>query len=851
MRPKRRGSHNGLKLPRELQQELGIDIQPSRSRGSKYGEGSRKERRKAERREKKLNRSKRPSVVEELDDDSIGDDYELSAGSLPPSSDRGHRDGQRAKQEPHLKSILKKTTPARTPPPPDVSDGLRSSSPAFVLEKNSKTFKERAERDDAEIRALEKKLGLVGKRKLPKGFEDDGLGDLLEGLDSDSEHRERKLEGKEWLQRKKRLVEAGVSDGDGDQLLPSSSDDILEDDGSQTEDFDAIEKSEDETSGSGVYTQVLASEASDFEDCSSEEVNVPPPHKPRENPYVAPVSQRTSAERHLPPPRRNPAVTDTEVLRRLRRQIQGLLNKLSEANLTSILSEIEKLYQFNTRQDVTSTLNDLLLTLFCDRSALLATFVILHSAFIAAVYKVIGTDFGADVVSKLVERFDGYYENSQDNSGKEMVNLISLLSHLCTFKVIGTKLVFDYVQKFLRDLNEVTTELLLRIVRDVGPQLRQDDPSSLKDMVRIMQASSAKLSASGEEMSVRTKFMIESITDLKNNKIRAVNNVNGVAVEHITKLRKTLGSLSNRSLRATEPLQICRSEIKDTKKKGKWWLVGASWKGDDDARADGIQNLEDDISEALPNTLDPQETDILALARQYRMNTSVRRAIFVSIMSASDYQDAHTRLLKLRLKRAQLQEIPKVLLKCAGAESTYNPYYTLIAKKLCSDKKMKMAFQFLLWDFFKRMGEGGGLEDSDGDNGEESETVELTEIVNLAKVYGELVADGALGLTMLKAVNLAFLKEQAKMFVELFLLVILLRSQVGSESTRMENRVRAIFDRTADAPQMINDLLLFITKVLVRTDLAASQKEEETIRWGSKIAIQTLKELKSSTAAFE
>ena len=87
------------------------------------------------------------------------------------------------------------------------------------------------------------------------------------------------------------------------------------------------------------------------------------------------------------------------------------------------------------------------------------------------------------------------------------------------------------------------------------------------------------------------------------------------------------------------------------------------------------------------------------------MNTDIRRAIFVTIMSATDYQDAHLRLMKLKLKKVQEFEIPKVLIHCAGGEKTYNPYYTLIAKKICGDRRLKTAFQYCLWDLFKKMGE--------------------------------------------------------------------------------------------------------------------------------------------------
>ena len=855
--PRSTGPRNGLKLPAQLEQELGIRSQPPKSHNAGHGiPQGRKDRRRAEREEKKLARLRRGHGTNpvkerrEMNGYENGRNLSQSDTSLQPASQKLKQNPSPREQpvpatKPKFKSILKKTGPQRTssPSPSQNSSALsRSPSPALVLDSSSKAFKDRATQDDAEISALEKKLGLKTKN-LPKSFEEDGLGVLLEDLDGSVNPKKRKSEEKEWLQRKRRRAEVEGVQTNEDEGVPEA-------DGMEIDLFDDQEndlgESDEDIDGSD-------SEITDFEDFGSEEdvESHKATTKQRENPYIAPVASNTSTAKYIPPSRRKALETDTEALQRLRRQIQGYLNKLSEANLVTILSEVEKLYQSAARQDVTATLTDLLLGLFCDPSALQSTFVILHAAFVAAAYKIIGTDFGAEIVSELVERLDDFYPSFNSTSGKQAVNLISMISHLYTFHVIGSRLVFDYVRLFLEEMSEANTELLLRVVRDVGPQLRQHDPSSLKDMIRIMQNSAAKLMANGQEMSVRTKFMIETITDLKNNKIKGSSSTNRVAIEHITRMRKVLGTLNTRNTRASEPLRLGRADIRDTEKKGKWWLVGASWKETTNENTKAPDPLDDQLDARDLGSVDPEGADLLELARQYRMNTSVRRSIFIAIMSAGDYQDAHLRLLKLRLKRSQEKEIPNVLMRCAGAETTSNPYYSLIAKKLCTDKRMKMAFQFSLWDFFKRMGEKGekgGMDESDGED-EETQSVELTEVVNVAKMYAALIADGALSLTLLKTLNLTYLKEQAQIFVELLLVVVILQSQEGSSNEHNERVLRVVFGRAKDAPQIISGLQLFIRQVVAQSDLAVSQNERATLKWGSKVATDTLKMLKLTESA--
>ena len=216
-----------------------------------------------------------------------------------------------------------------------------------------------------------------------------------------------------------------------------------------------------------------------------------------------------------------------------------------------------------------------------------------------------------------------------------------------------------------------------------------------------------------------------------------------IASEHVTRMRKILGSLQTRNAKASEPLRISLKDIRDGDKRGKWWLVGASYRDEE------IEKIDADKvpTTAENNTHNNDANDLLQLARDLRMNTDIRRSIFVTIMSATDYRDAHLRLLKLRLKRTQELEIPRVLIHCARAEAVYNPYYTLIAKRLCTDKKLKMAFQFSLWDTFKLMGEGEDEIEQDNDRDDKLET---REVVNLAKLFGSLVADGGLTLSIFK-----------------------------------------------------------------------------------------------------
>jgi len=141
-------------------------------------------------------------------------------------------------------------------------------------------------------------------------------------------------------------------------------------------------------------------------------------------------------------------------------------------------------------------------------------------------------------------------------------------------------------------------------------------------------------------------------------------------------------------------------DIRDSDKKGRWWLTGAAWVGNighhDSAQAS------DSATSASANSDAQFDQRLLALARAQRMNTDVRRSIFCVMMGGEDFLDAcvfgscsvaeqiitsncpttrapclvltfvrngwcrYEKLMKLNLKKTQQREIVRVLMHCCG-----------------------------------------------------------------------------------------------------------------------------------------------------------------------------------------
>lgn len=317
---------------------------------------------------------------------------------------------------------------------------------------------------------------------------------------------------------------------------------------------------------------------------------------------------------------------------------------------------------------------------------MLESFLVLYSSAIVALYKLQGVEFGAFVIQKLVEDFLKEIE-STERAKQELINLSGMIGYLYTLNLISATLIYDIIKwKLIVNPTELKTDILLKLIRSCGSKLRTDDSTALNAIITEL-TKSVKLNESrGVKISTRTRFLIDTITDLKNNRLRNMENVNTVSM--INRLKKQLGSISNS--RNLDAIKVNLEDIENIEERGKWWLVGSAWKGNEGSRTEvteksDVGNANEDFLKDEDELTGEGDVNWMELARQCRMNTDVRRAIFISIMSAEDFKDAFMKLEKLSLKKSQKGEIPNILMHCATLESNNNPYYSYLGKKLCDD----------------------------------------------------------------------------------------------------------------------------------------------------------------------
>ncbi|KAI0359869.1 MIF4G-domain-containing protein [Trametes cingulata] len=582
----------------------------------------------------------------------------------------------------------------------------------------------------------------------------------------------------------------------------------------------------------------------------------------KDNSSAAPAA---SGSKYVPPHLRKRAEAEngqmSEAQLKLTKQLKGLLNRMSEQNIASIVDGVEEIYRNNRRHDVTETLTKLIVEGISSHSMHLDQYVVLHAAFVSALHKLIGIEFAAFFVQHVVASYDKHFAAMNDPSnanaqappsedepvGKECSNLVVLLSELYNFQVISSVLMYDVIRALLDgDLTEFKVDLLLKVARNSGQQLRQDDPTALKSIIQIVHS---KLPSDTSALSSRTRFMVETLSNLKNNKIKkaAGQTAGNEAVE---RMKKFLSGLSKkRHVMSHEPLRVSLEDLRSADTKGKWWLVGAAWGGD--PLVDRQHEAQAQTADAPPPDA-PSENALLKLARKQGMNTDIRRGIFVVLMSSDDYMDACERLSQLKLTEVQQREIIRVILHCCGNEKQYNPYYALVVQQLCRlSHSHKITLQFCLWDFLRDMGETtvGGAEilknlSEDDRAGFNVKSISSTRMRNVARAYGWWLAKDCCTLAILKPVDFTVLKPQSQaflreMFVHVFANTQLATPLLSSErkedlpTTRNKGPLEEVFLKGSKVQAVALGLVYFLQ--------TAFKGEEGFLKWASQVALDTLR----------
>lgn len=611
----------------------------------------------------------------------------------------------------------------------------------------------------------------------------------------------------------------------------------------------------------------------------------------------SPATSGTSinASRYVPPALRNAGPSASVSQQKLQRHINGQLNRLGEGNVDSIVSELEALYRSYARGDVTATITRLVLETMSASTNLSETVIVLYATLLTALHRIIGPEFGAYVLQDVVTRFLDVYgawiaeaatsasnEDAQSARSRMCVNLVTLLAHLFNLKMLSAGILLDWVRLWLgqgfltlvpgvqhrKPITELDIELILRLVQSSGAQLRHTDAESLKAIVDVTKRSLEEAAGDAPVAhSSRARFMLEALVHLRQKGKQLTRDLSATS-ERVQKMSKYLSSMEKRhTLRTQSALQVGLHDLEAAGHRGRWWLVGAAWAGHETPAPRAEE------APAMPQEADPASdddtVDLSQLARTQGMNTDARRMIFSALMASLDYEDAVRNIMQLKLSEVQRREVIRVLIHCLAQEPAFNPYYVLIGQQLAQAQPgMRVTLQYVLWDYFRELGEarvGGAHVVQDDEEGVVDESLlddpaRMRKLVHLARAYGYWVATDSLSLSVLKPVDFTTLHGPATVFLQHMLLQLLLVTQTQAPmlTPRLRTRLarapaprdrerleRVMVKGTVGYPGLAQGLLVFVRLHMTHAQLERLLGDEDTavltrLMWATRTATETL-----------
>ncbi|XP_031353457.1 nucleolar MIF4G domain-containing protein 1 isoform X1 [Photinus pyralis] len=478
-----------------------------------------------------------------------------------------------------------------------------------------------------------------------------------------------------------------------------------------------------------------------------------------------------------------------ETLRKLQRQIKGLLNRLAESNMHSIASQIEDLYMNNSRNDMNDTLTTLLFDSLVTPVLTPERLMLEHMLLVTILHANVGTEVGAHFLQMSVKRFHNLFDEERPVENKMLDNGASIIAHLYDYKVIHAQLIYEMLNKLSGRFTETDIECILLILKSVGFSLRKDDPLELKKLILSLQERANNVQSKVRD-NARVKFMLDILLAIKNNNMSKIPNYDTSYADHLKKLLKSFVRKGS----YVTTLNISLEDLLKADQYGKWWVVGSAWSGKTEDKKEAVVKQKG------------YSRQLLDLARKQRMNTDARRNIFCIIMSAEDYLEAFEQLLHLGLKNQQEREIIHVILHCCLQEKAFNPYYALLAQKFCEyERKFQMTIKYSIWDKLKALTE-----------------CSASQLSNLAKLLTHLFLERGLAISTLKVVQFSELDKITLRFIRQILIGVLLCEE--------EDTCKDVFRNVAQSEKLKlfrESLKLFIQHFLVRNLKSDSIPEKQ------------------------
>lgn len=413
----------------------------------------------------------------------------------------------------------------------------------------------------------------------------------------------------------------------------------------------------------------------------------------------------------------------------LRKSINGLVNKVNVSNIKHILPE---LFSENLIRGRGLLCRSLMKSQMASPG---------FSPVYAALVAVINTKF-PEIGELLLHRIVTQFKRSFKRNDKPVcMAALTFIAHLVNQQVVHEVLALEIILLLLETPSDDGVEVAAEFVKQCGAMLQDLSSAGLNFVFDRLRA----ILHEGIGVGTRTQYIIEGLYAVRKAGFEASGHP---AVPPELDLVETSDQITHEvtledALNPQTALDVFKEDPEFKQHEEEYAAIKKEILGDDEEESEGEEGSGDDDSEeesdeeggggggggAVGGLIqDETGTDLVNL----------RRTIYLTIMSALDFEEAGHKLTKLGIPKGQEGELAAMIIECCSQEKTFIKYYALLAERFC---KINRAYADSFADCFVAQYEM-------------IHRLETNKLRNVAKLFAHLLATDALSWAVLSVIRL-------------------------------------------------------------------------------------------------
>eukprot|EP00033_Pygsuia_biforma_P000878 GCRY01001017.1.p1 GENE.GCRY01001017.1~~GCRY01001017.1.p1 ORF type:complete len:862 (-),score=252.85 GCRY01001017.1:67-2652(-) len=413
------------------------------------------------------------------------------------------------------------------------------------------------------------------------------------------------------------------------------------------------------------------------EDSESENPIVQPPP-------VKPQAETPSGSVYIPPfrlaqMRQNLNDKSTKEYQRmhwdaLKKSINGLCNKVTAANIKNIVAEL-------FHENLIRGRGLFIRSIMKAQSASLR-----HTNVFASLVAVINTkvpEIGELLIKRLIMQFRRAYKRNDENT---CVTTVHFIAHLVNQQVSHEILALEILSLLLESPTSDSVKIAINLFRLVGLLLKEAVPKAFyaiqERLLHIITEGNINLSTEYaiEEMHkvLRTNFQEYPTVEEELDLVEADDQItHTLSVNDTHDIERGLDLFHY-----DEQFEANEAEYSALKKE----ILGDSGSSEEGSSYDSGSGSGESDSASEENTAGQvQDTESQKIIDKTETNlVNLRRTIYLTVMSALNFEECVHKLLQMKLKDGQEIEVCRMIIECCAQEKSYVRFYGLMGQRFCN-----------------------------------------------------------------------------------------------------------------------------------------------------------------------